>query len=82
MAKTVALIGKIGPAFGDGRASHVEMEYMESDPRDNGVFYIDEDMTYISKIANWRNGERAETLRAAFDQAAAQHLSPIPRNRV
>ena len=71
MTKTIALIGKIGPAFGDGRASHVEMEYMESDPSDGGVFYADEEVTYISKISNWRDGDRADALRAAFDQAAA-----------
>ena len=71
MTKTIALIGKIGPAFGDGRASHVELAHLESDPSDDGIFYADEDMFYHSRISNWAASDRADALRAAFDAAAA-----------
>ena len=68
MAKTVALIGKIGPAFGDGRASHVELESKEVE---DGKFLVTAAQTYVTRVANWRNDERHSAIDSAFGFAAA-----------
>lgn len=50
------LTGKIGPAFGDGRASHVELTIVDTDS----------DSVFVSRVANFPRGERRAALAAAF----------------
>ena len=58
MAKTIALVGKQGPLFGN-RPSHTEMTF---------VTFADTD--YWTRVSNWPADDRTDALRAMFDGAA------------
>lgn len=57
MAKTIAVVGKQGPIFGN-RPSHTELKF---------VTFADTD--YWSRVSNWPASDRADALRAEFDNA-------------
>lgn len=58
MSRTIALIGKQGPAFGT-RPSHTELSYVTF-----------EDSAHWMRVSNWPRAERADALRAVFDSAS------------
>ena len=57
MTKTVAIVGKQGPLFGDGRPSHSEVEFVSF-----------EDSSHWVRVSNWPVHDRADAMRACFDQ--------------
>ena len=61
MTQTLAMVGKIGPAFGDGRASFVEVEF--------STYHDYDGQTYTERVANWADGDRAEALAGVMERA-------------
>ena len=61
MTQTLAMVGKIGPAFGDGRASFVEVEF--------STYHDYEGQTYMERVANWADGDRAAALAGVMERA-------------
>jgi len=59
MSRSVALIGKQGPLFGD-RPSATVIE-----------FVTEPDSAITATVRNWAADDRTDAQRAAFDQAAA-----------
>lgn len=59
--KTVVMVGKTGPAFGD-RVSYTEMTYRN--PED-----IEFEDVWWTRINNWPGNDRADAMRAMFDNA-------------
>lgn len=56
MTKTVAIVGKQGPLFGDGRPSHSELRFVSF-----------EDSSHWLRVSNWPIQDRADAMRACFD---------------
>ena len=56
MTKTIAIVGKQGPLFGDGRPSHSELRFVSF-----------EDSSHWLRVSNWPVHDRADAMRACFD---------------
>ena len=61
MTKTIALIGKIGPAFGEGRASFVEVSW--------STYHDYDGQAYTSSIGNFAESERGRALAGIMEDA-------------